>query len=121
MFGKRKDITQKFIERTGEELPEYNISYSKKVKNINKSITDDDNNFIFYGSNNKFSKQLEIYATLKDKNENNDNINAKNTKLVVVIIDSDYPMKFLSYKICEAFAQFPEYRELQGLQATNFV
>ena len=116
MFGRKKEITQKFIVKQEEELADLtNVPKRDKTKN---SIQDNaDNNFIFYGSDNKFSKQLEIYATLK---ENSSEIqNSKNKKLVLIVVDSNASMEFLSYKILESFGQYPEYQNLEGLTATN--
>lgn len=118
MFGKKKEITQKFIVKDEEELEDYDETEPKKEKNKNAQLKDTDNNFIFYGSDNKFTKQLEIYATLKGKNTNEIQ-NSKNKKLVLVVVDSNSPMELLSYKICESFGQFPEYQNLDGLTATN--
>ena len=117
MFGKKKEITQKFIGKSEEELEDFSTNEPKKEKNLQHK--DSDNNFIFYGSNNKFTKQLEIYAKLKDPKISNEINNPKNKKLVLVVVDSDSPMELLSYKICESFGQFPEYQNLEGLTATN--
>ena len=118
MFGKKKEITQKFIVENEDELEYDYENEPKRDKNKNAQPKNTDNNFIFYGSDNKFTKQLEIYATLKGKNT--DEIqNSKNKKLVLVVVDSNSPMELLSYKICETFGQFPEYQNLEGLTATN--
>ena len=116
MFGRKKEITQKFIVKQEEELADLtNVPKRDKTKN---SIQDNaDNNFIFYGSNNKFTKQLEIYATLKENS--NEIQNSKNKKLVLIVVDSNASMEFLSYKILESFGQYPEYQNLEGLTATN--
>ena len=119
MFGKKKEITQKFLGKNEEELEDFSTNEPKKEKNKNIQQRDSDNNFIFYGSNNKFTKQLEIYATLKGTKNPNEIQNTKNKKLVLVVVDSNSPMELLSYKICESFGQFPEYQNLEGLTATN--
>ena len=118
MFGKKKEITQKFIEENNEEIIKDlnpNGPKNEKIKNSQNV----DNNFIFYGGDQKFTKQLEIYAKLKDTKNANEILNIKNKKLVLIIVDSNSPMKILSYKICEAFSQFPEYQNLDGLSAIN--
>ena len=56
MFGKKKEITQKFIGKSEEELEDFSTNEPKKEKNLQHK--DSDNNFIFYGSNKKFTKQL---------------------------------------------------------------
>ena len=119
MFGKKKEITQKFIGKNEEEIEKYKKNEPKKEKNKTIQQKNLDNNFIFYGSNNKFTKQLEIYATLKGQKNTNEILNPKNKKLVLVVVDSNSPMELLSYKICESFGQFPEYQNLDGLTATN--
>lgn len=120
MFGRKKEITQKFIVRDDEEIDDVNNQNEpKKEKNKNALINNSENNFIFYGSNNKFSKQLEIYATLKSTKDSNENLNPKNKKLILIVVDSNSPMEMLSYKICETFGQFPEYQNLEGLTPTN--
>ena len=107
MFGRKKDITQKFIEKADKQ--ENIIKDDTK-----KERTDSDDNFIFYGSNKKFSKQLEIYATLKDPQEK-----IQKDKLVMIVIDSTLSIEYLSLKICESFSQYPEYHNLEGLRAIN--
>ena len=120
MFGKKKEINLKFLGKNEEEeLEDVNSGNPKKDKNKNTQIKNTDNNFIFYGSDNKFTKQLEIYATLKSIKDQNEIRIAKNKKLVLVVVDSNFPMKLLSYKICESFGQFPEYQNLEGLNAIN--
>ena len=120
MFGRKKEITQKFIVRDDEEIDDVNNQNEpKKEKNKNALINNSENNFIFYGSNNKFSKQLEIYATLKSTKDSNENLNPKNKKLILIVVDSNSPMEMLSYKICESFGQSPEYQNLEGLTPTN--
>ena len=118
MFGKKKEITQKFIEENNEEIID-DLSQNEPKKEKFKNSQNAENNFIFYGSDNKFTKQLEIYAKLKDGKNANEILNTKNKKLVLVIVDSNSPMELLSYKICEAFSQFPEYQNLEGLTAIN--
>ena len=118
MFVKKKEITQKYIEENNEEIIE-DLSQNEPKKEKLKNSQNVDNNFIFYGSDNKFTKQLEIYAKLKDTKNVNEILNTKNKKLVLVIVDSNSPMQLLSYKICEAFSQFPEYQNLEGLTAIN--
>ena len=119
MFGKKKEITQKFIVKNEEDIEFGNANESKKEKNKNVQQKGSENNFIFYGSDNKFTKQLEIYATLKGQKNTNEILNPKNKKLVLVVVDSNSPMELLSYKICESYGQFPEYQNLEGLTATN--
>ena len=117
MFGKKKEITQKFISKPKEETDQ-DCSTSPKKERAKNSVQDNkDNNFIFYGSDNKFAKQLEIYATLKEyANVIQD---SKNKKLILTIVDSNSPMEYLSFKIRDSFSQFPEYQELEGLTAKN--
>ena len=114
MFGKKKEITQKFINNTNEnpQNPEEKVDPKKgKIENLESNDSD---NFIFYGENKKFSKQLEIYATLKDSKEK-----ILKNKLVLTVIDSTSSIEYLSIKICENFSQFPEYQNLEGLRAIN--
>ena len=117
MFGKKKEITQKFIVINEDEQEDSNSIASKGEKTKNSGQDTADNNFIFYGGDNKFTKQLEIYATLKDYEK--EKPNSKNKKLVLIVVDSTSPIEYLSYKICESFGQFPEYQNLEGLTATN--
>lgn len=112
MFGKKKEITQKFIAKPEEETDQESSISPKKDRARNSIQDNGDNNFIFYGSDNKFSKQLEIYATLKEyANVIQD---SKNKKLVLTIVDSNSPMEYLSFKIRDSFSQFPEYQDLEG-------
>ena len=115
MFGRKKEITQKFIAKTNEQdnLDIKDVTKEDKLDNPLQSKNSDDN-FIFYGSNNKFSKQLEIYATLKDSQEK-----IQKDNLVMIIIDSTSSIEYLSLKICEGFSQYPEYQNLEGLRAIN--
>ena len=115
MFGRKKEITQKFIEKANDERenPEEKDE-PKKEKIENRLDSKDSDNFIFYGENSKFSKQLEIYATLKDSQEK-----IQKDKLVLTVIDSSASIEYLSMKICENFSQFPEYQNLEGLRAIN--
>ena len=115
MFGHKKEITQKFIEKANDERenPEEKDE-PKKEKIENRLDSKDSDNFIFYGENSKFSKQLEIYATLKDSQEK-----IQKDKLVLTVIDSSASIEYLSMKICENFSQFPEYQNLEGLRAIN--
>ena len=117
MFGKKKEITQKFIAKPKEETDQDSSSSPKKDRPRNSVQDNADNNFIFYGSDNKFAKQLEIYATLKEYS----NIiqDSKNKKLVLTIVDSNSPMEYLSFKIRDSFSQFPEYQDLEGFTAKN--
>ena len=120
MFGKKKEITEKLLRKDEVELDDYGPDEIKKEKNKNTQPNNNtDNNFIFYGRDNKFTKQLEIYATLKSLKNEKEIENPKNKKLVLVVVDSNSPMKLLSYKICESFGQFPEYQNLEGLDAIN--
>ena len=115
MFGRKKEITQKFIEQTKEEVEIKNDNDEPKKEKIEDNLqSKDSDNFIFYGENNKFSKQLEIYATLKDPQEK-----IQKDKLVLILIDSTSSIEYLSMKICEKFSQFPEYQNLNGLRAIN--
>ena len=115
MFGRKKEITQKFIEQTKEEVEIKNDNDEPKKEKIEDNLQPkDSDNFIFYGENNKFSKQLEIYATLKDPQEK-----IQKDKLVLILIDSTSSIEYLSMKICEKFSQFPEYQKLNGLRAIN--
>ena len=117
MFGKKKEITQKFISKPKEETDQESSSSPKKDRARNSVQDNTDNNFIFYGSDNKFAKQLEIYATLKEyANVIQD---SKNKKLILTIVDSNSPMEYLSFKIRDSFSQFPEYQDLEGLTAKN--
>lgn len=115
MFGRKKEITQKFIAKTNEQdnLDIKDVTKEDKLGNPLQSKNSDDN-FIFYGSNNKFSKQLEIYATLKDSQEK-----IQKDNLVMIIIDSTSSIEYLSLKICEGFSQYPEYQNLEGLRAIH--
>ena len=120
MFGKKKEITEKLLRKDEVELDDYGPDEIKKEKSKNTQPNNNtDNNFIFYGRDNKFTKQLEIYATLKSLKNEKEIDNPKNKKLVLVVVDSNSPMKLLSYKICESFGQFPEYQNLEGLDAIN--
>lgn len=116
MFGRKKEITQKFIAETNEDQEEMiTKDESKKDKNDNSAQSkNSDNNFIFYGSNNKFSKQLEIYATLKDSQEK-----IQKDKLVLIVVDSASSIELLSIKKCENFSKYPEYQNLEGLRTIN--
>ena len=115
MFGHKKEITQKFIEKANDEQEnQEEKDEPKKEKIENRLDSKDSDNFIFYGENSKFSKQLEIYATLKDSQEK-----IQKDKLVLTVIDSSASIEYLSMKICENFSQFPEYQNLEGLRAIN--
>ena len=115
MFGRKKEITQKFIEKTDEQenLKIKDESKKDKLDNYLQSKNSDDN-FIFYGSNNKFSKQIEIYATIKDPQEK-----IQKDNLVMILIDNTSSIEYLSLKICESFSQYPQYQGLEGLRALN--
>ena len=120
MFWKKKEITEKLLRKDEVELDDYGPDEIKNEKSKNTQPNNNtDNNFIFYGRDNKFTKQLEIYATLKSLKNEKEIENPKNKKLVLVVVDSNSPMKLLSYKICESFGQFPEYQNLEGLDAIN--
>ena len=115
MFGRKKEITQKFIEKKDEQDNSSIKDESKKDKLDNSLQSKNaDDNFIFYGSNNKFAKQIEIYATLKDPQEK-----IQKDNLVMILIDSTSSIEYLSLKICESFSQYPEYQGLEGLRAIN--
>ena len=77
MFGIKKNLTQKFIEGNNEERIEYSNQNELKKDKL-KNAQNADNNFIFYGNDNKFTKQLEIYAKLKDAKNINEMPNKKN-------------------------------------------
>ena len=47
MFGKKKEITQKFIGKTEEELEDLSQNEQKKEKTKNINPRESDNNFIF--------------------------------------------------------------------------
>ena len=113
MFGRKKEITQKFIEKTDEQ-DNSKIKVESKKDKLDNSLQSKnaDDNFIFYGSNNKFAKQIEIYATLKDPQEK-----IQKDNLVMILIDSTSSIEYLSLKICESFSQYPEYQGLEGLRA----
>ena len=115
MFGRKKEITQKFIEKTDEQ-DNSKIKVESKKDKLDNSLQSKnaDDNFIFYGSNNKFAKQIEIYATLKDTQEK-----IQKDNLVMILIDSTSSIEYLSLKICESFSQYPEYQGLEGLRALN--
>ena len=115
MFGRKKEITQKFIEKTDEQ-DNSKIKVESKKDKLDNSLQSKnaDDNFIFYGSNNKFAKQIEIYATLKDPQEK-----IQKDNLVMILIDSTSSIEYLSLKICESFSQYPEYQGLEGLRALN--
>ena len=115
MFGRKKEITQKFIEKTKDEQENSEEKDEPKKEKIENPLeSKDSDNFIFYGENSKFSKQLEIYDTLKDSQEK-----IQKDKLVLTVIDSSASIEYLSMKICENFSQFPEYQNLEGLRAIN--
>jgi len=115
MFGRKKEITQKFIEKTNDDQENSEEKDEPKKEKIENPLeSKDSDNFIFYGENSKFSKQLEIYATLKDSQEK-----IQKDKLVLTVIDSSASIEYLSMKICENFSQFPEYQNLEGLRAIN--
>lgn len=74
MFGRKKEVTQEFIEKTNGNQE------NSKEKMDNLLDFKDSDNYIFYGEDNKFSKQFEIYATLKDSNKN-----IEKDKLVLIL------------------------------------
>ena len=115
MFGRKKEITQKFIEKT-EKQDNLKIKDDSKKDELDNYLNskNSDDNFIFYGSNNKFSKQIEIYATIKDSQEK-----IQKDNLVMILIDSSSSIEYLSLKICESFSQYPQYQGLEGLRALN--
>ena len=119
MFGRKKEITQNLIFDSKNEEDPQDINSQGKEKTKQPQTTNNnntDNKFIFYGNDNKFAKQLEIYATLKGT----ENItSSKNKRLVLIVIDSQSTINLLRIKIRESFYQFPEYQNLEGLQATN--
>lgn len=120
MFGKKKEITQKFIVKTDEELEDFSSNDSKREKTKNSIQSSDDKNFIYYGTNNKFLKQVEIYAVLKDdSNKSKEDPKVKNQNLIAIVVDSNLPLENLPSKICETLINLAEYNNLEGLTAKN--
>lgn len=64
--------------------------------------------FIFY-NDKKFTKQIELYAIL----------NSMSTTKVLVVVDKTASIDFLCVKIAEAYDQYPEFKNLEGLKATD--
>ena len=117
MFGHKKEITQKFISKSDKESDTTSSKTdSKKEKEKNNKLVQsrESDNFIFYGSNNKFAKQIEIYATINNSQE----IIQKN-RMVLIVIDSTAAIEHLAIKIQDSFSQYPEYQGLEGLRAIN--
>ena len=98
MFGIKKDLSDNFI--TDSEGSLDTLSNIIKEKNSNNS------KFIFYDREQKFLKQLEIYAEL----------NIENSPKVVIIIDNTDSTNKLCEKIIKAFEKYPEYQELKNLR-----
>ena len=98
MFGIKKDLTDNFV--TDSEGSLDTLSNIIKEKNSNNS------KFIFYDREQKFLKQLEIYAEL----------NIENSPKVVIIIDNTDSTNKLCEKIIKAFEKYPEYQELKNLR-----
>ena len=120
MFGKKKEITQKFIVKTDEELEDFSSTDPKREKTKNSIQSSDDKNFIYYGTNNKFLKQVEIYAVLKDdSNKSKEDPKVKNQNLIAIVVDSNLPLENLPSKICETLINLTEYKNLEGLTAKN--
>ena len=120
MFGKKKEITQKFIVKTDEELEDFSSNDPKREKTKNSIQSSDDKNFIYYGTNNKFLKQVEIYAILKDDSDKSKEVpKAKNQNLIAIVVDSNLPLENLPSKICETLINLTEYKNLEGLTAKN--
>ena len=115
MFGRKKEITQKFIENAKDNEENDNEKDESKKEIMETTLkSKDSDNFIFYGENSKFAKQIEIYAQLKDPKEK-----FQKDKLITIVVDSTSSIEYLSMKICENFSQFPEYQNLEGLRAIN--
>ena len=120
MFGKKKEITQKFIVKTDEELKDFSTNDPKREKTKNSIQASDDKNFIYYGTNNKFLKQVEIYAILKDDSIKSKEVpKAKNQNLIAIVVESNLPLENLPSKICETLINLTEYKNLEGLTAQN--
>ena len=122
MFGKKKEITQKFIVKTDEELEDFSSNDSKKEKTKNSIQASNDKNFIYYGTNNKFLKQVEIYAILKDdSNKSKEVPKSKNQNLIAIVVESNLPLENLPSKICETLINLTEFKNLEGLTAYNLI
>ena len=122
MFGKKKEITQKFIVKTDEELEDLSSNDPKREKTKNSIQSSDDKNFIYYGTNNKFLKQIEIYAILKDESyKSKEVIKTKNENLIAIVVDSNLPLENFPSKICETLINLTEYKNLEGLTAKNLI
>ena len=120
MFGKKKEITQKFIVKTDEELEDFSSNDPKREKTKNSIQTSNDKNFIYYGTNNKFLKQVEIYAILKDDSIKSKEVpKAKNQNLIAIVVESNLPLENLPSKICETLLNLTEFKNLEGLTALN--
>ena len=109
MFGKKKEISEKFISNQDEEIKDDPSSPIKKDKAKNTSQNNAKNNFIFWGSDYKFKPEIEIYFTLKEYS----NV-IQNSKRAIAV-DRNSSIKLLSFEICESFNKLPEYKDLEGL------
>ena len=66
MFLKKKEISEKFIEKFDEEIKDAPSNSPKKDRTKNISKDNARNNFIFFGNDNSFEPEIEIYFTLKN-------------------------------------------------------
>ena len=109
MFGKKKEISEKFIAKPDEEINDLPPNSPKKDRTKNISQDNAKNNFIFCGSDNIFKPEIEIYFTLKEySNQIQDSKRA-------IAVDRNSSINFLSSEICESFSKLPEYEDLEGL------
>lgn len=84
------------------------LDFEEKHENI--EVEKDGNaKFIFYGSDKKFTKKIEFYAVL----------NSDPMRKLLIIVNCDSSIDFLSLKLAEAFEGFPEFKDLDGLRAIN--
>ena len=116
MLRKKNGVTQNnFYDSKYEKVPkDINSSKKEKIKQSNNKNTE--NKSIFNDNDNKISKQIEIFATLKGK----ENItNSKNKSLIFIKIDSQSSISSLCIKIRESLYKFPEYQNLKGLEVVN--
>ena len=109
MFGKKKEISEKYISKLDEEINDDPQNSPKKDRAKNISQGNARNSFIFCGSDNMFKPEIEIYFILKEySNQVQDSKRA-------IAVDRNSSIKFLSSEICESFSKLPEYQDLEGL------
>ena len=109
MFGKKKEISEKFIAKLDEEINDDPPNSPKKDRTKNISQDNARNNFIFCGSDNMFKPEIEIYFTLKEYS------NLIQDSKRAIAVDRNSSIKFLSSEICKSFSKLPEYQDLEGL------